>query len=77
MDKYLWKIVFIFCRPFKTFSELFSALRMELGQLNKDFDTFHSQLPDTVKEKIKEDMGVKFGRAGPYGKATMTFFFTF
>lgn len=74
MDKYLWKIVFIFCRPFKTFNELFSALRMELGQLNKDFDTFHSQLPDTIKEKIKEDMGVKFGRAGPYGKAPWLFF---
>uniref|UniRef100_K1QIZ9 Scavenger receptor class F member 2 n=1 Tax=Magallana gigas TaxID=29159 RepID=K1QIZ9_MAGGI len=34
---------------------------MKLGHIIKHVDMFHSQSPDTVKEKIKEDMSVESG----------------
>ena len=60
-EKELCERFLIFCPSIKTCSELFSALRMELGQLIKHVDMFHSQSPDTIKEKIKEDMRVENG----------------
>ena len=49
------------CQSIITYSELYSALRMQLGQLIKRVDMFHSQSPDTIKEQIKEDMSVENG----------------
>ena len=60
-EKELCERFLIFCPSIKTCSEIFSALRMELGQLIKHVDMFHSQSPDTIKEKIKEDMRVENG----------------
>ncbi|XP_052678559.1 uncharacterized protein LOC128159483 [Crassostrea angulata] len=60
-DKELCERFLIFCPSIKTCSELFSALRMKLGHIIKHVDMFHSQSPDTVKEKIKEDMSVESG----------------
>nr|XP_034333442.1 ATP-dependent DNA helicase hus2/rqh1-like [Crassostrea gigas] len=60
-DKELCERILIFCPSIKTCSELFSAFRMKLGHIIKHVDMFHSQTPDTVKERIKEDMSVESG----------------
>lgn len=61
-DRELCERYLIFCPSIKACSEVFSVLRLELGHLIQYVDMFHSQSPETVKEKIKEDMGVEDGK---------------